>query len=245
MNPRPDFCPGCGAQVYPEEAHCPFCGRKLHTSFVLPFLVGLGGTGVALAAGGLVWWVMSAPAPQQAAAPAAPAAQVAAAPAQPAGMPGGAVSGSGGAVSVSGGALSGKDQQSLLPPGTPQTLPPRQTPAAGPSPAEVKEAALPLPTVNSPVAAPAADAGARRAFAKSKQESFAQNGLDLTVSASGEDATTLTIKFNFPAKTAAELIVAGPFPKQCEQRGFRQVLFVDPSGITWVYDVATQQMTQK
>ncbi len=99
--------------------------------------------------------------------------------------------------------------------------------------------------MNSPVSAPAADAAARRAFAKSKQDSFAQNGLDLTVTAGGDDATLLTIKFNFPAKTAAELIVAGPFPKQCEQRGFRQVLFVDPSGITWIYDIATQQMTQK
>lgn len=227
MNPRPDFCPGCGAQVYPEEAHCPFCGRKLHTSLLMPFLVGVGGTMVALISGGLVWWVMSAEPgdapdaqPQvQATAPAAPAAapaQQQAAPAQPA------------------------------PQTAPQTQPPAQAAVpAAPAAAPGQEAALPLPTVTSPVTPPAADAAARRAFAKSKQDSFAQNGLDLTVTAGGDDATLLTIKFNFPAKTAAELIVAGPFPKQCEQRGFRQVLFVDPSGTTWIYDIATQQMTQK
>ena len=218
MNPRPDFCPGCGAQVYPEEAHCPFCGRKLHTSYVMPFLVGLGGTVVALISGGLVWWVMSdepgdAPDAQPQVQAVAPAP---AAPAQPAPPP-------------------------TPPPAQAAAPPPATPPAAAPG----QEASLPLPTVNSPVAAPAADAAARRAFAKSKQDSFAQNGLDLTVTAGGDDATLLTIKFNFPAKTAAELIVAGPFPKQCEQRGFRQVLFVDPSGITWIYDIATQQMTQK
>lgn len=219
MNPRPDFCPGCGAQVYPEEAHCPFCGRKLHTSLLMPFLVGVGGTVVALVSGGLVWWVMSgepgeAPDAQpqvQATAP-PPAAPAPQAPAQP-------------------------PAQAAAPP---QPEPPAAAPAA-----PAQDAALPLPTVNSPAPAPAADAAARRAFAKSKQDSFAQNGLDLTVTAGGDDATLLTIKFNFPAKTAAELIVAGPFPKQCEQRGFRQVLFVDPSGTTWIYDIATQQMTQK
>lgn len=223
MNPRPDFCPGCGAQVYPEEAHCPFCGRKLHTSYVMPFLVGLGGTVVALISGGLVWWVMSAepgetpdaqPQVQATApAPATPAPQQPA-PAQPA---------------------------PAQPPAQAAAPSPTEPPAAAPG----QEASLPLPTVNTPVAAPAADAAARRAFAKSKQDSFAQNGLDLTVTAGGNDATLLTIKFNFPAKEAAELIVGGPFPKQCEQRGFRQVFFVDPSGTTWVYDIATQQMTQK
>ncbi|MFG1364327.1 zinc ribbon domain-containing protein [Xanthobacter versatilis] len=219
MNSRPDFCPGCGAQVYPEEASCPFCGRKLHTSFLIPFLVGLGGTAVAVASGGLVWWVMSAP-PAEPEAGAPQSAVVA--PAQPA-------------------------PQAALPPpaATAQTAPAVPAPQAGSGQAGTQEASLPLPTVSSPVTPPPVDATARRAFAKSKQESFAQNGLDLTVTAGGEDATILTIKFNFPAKTAAELIVSGPFPKQCEQRGFRQVLFVDPSGITWVYDVATQQMTQK
>lgn len=220
MNSRADFCPGCGAQVYPEEAHCPFCGRKLRTSVLLPFMVGLGGTTVALAAGALVWWMMAAPTAQptpqaQADVPAASTPQAAA--------PTGA----------------GKDQQALMPAGSasPQS--------AAPPTADTKEAALPLPTVSGPITPPPADANARRAFAKAKQESFAQNGLDLTVSTSGEEATILTIKFNFPAKTAAELIVAGPFPKQCEQRGFRQVLFVDPAGPTWIYDVATRQMTQK
>jgi len=92
-------------------------------------------------------------------------------------------------------------------------------------------------------AAPAGDADSRRAFAKSKQDSFAQNGLDLQVTTSGPEDTVLLIKFNFSAKTAAELIVAGPFPKQCEQRGFREILFQDPSGATWVYDIATQKMS--
>lgn len=230
MNPRPDFCPGCGAQVYPEEAHCPFCGRKLHTSFLMPFVVGLGGTAVALVAGGLVWWVMSAP-PTDAPAGAPTTEATAPAPTQapqpaPSGQP------------AQGTAAQGQPSQGQASPGQPPA-------AAGQAGAPGQDAALPLPTVNGPIVPPAADANARRAFAKSKQDSFAQNGLDLTVTTSGEEATILTIKFNFPAKTAAELIVAGPFPKQCEQRGFRQVLFVDPSGLTWVYDVATQQMTQK
>ena len=71
-----------------------------------------------------------------------------------------------------------------------------------------------------PAPAPSGDPESRRAFAKSKQDSFAQNGLDLQVTTSGAQDTTLVITFNFAAKTAAELIVAGPFPKQCEQRGF-------------------------
>ncbi|MFG1375880.1 zinc ribbon domain-containing protein [Xanthobacter autotrophicus] len=223
MNSRPDFCPGCGAQVYPEEASCPFCGRKLHTSFLMPFLVGLGGTAVAVASGGLVWWVMSAP-------------------------PGELEAGAPQSSVVQGAIVAPAPQAAAAPPvPTDQTAPAAPSPQAGSGQGAggPQEAALPLPTVNGPITPPAADATARRAFAKSKQESFAQNGLDLTVTAGGEDATILTIKFNFPAKTAAELIVSGPFPKQCEQRGFRQVLFVDPSGITWVYDVATQQMTQK
>ncbi|MFG1298712.1 hypothetical protein V5F49_02840 [Xanthobacter sp. V3C-3] len=232
MNPRPDFCPGCGAQVYPEEAHCPFCGRKLHTSFLMPFVVGLGGTAVALVAGGLVWWVMSAPPSEPSAG--APATE-ATAPAPQTGSP----------AVPPGQAGPGQAAQGQAPQGQPAQPPavPGQAGVAGQAPGQ--DAALPLPTVNGPIVPPAADANARRAFAKSKQDSFAQNGLDLTVTTSGDDATTLTIKFNFPAKTAAELIVAGPFPKQCEQRGFRQILFVDPSGLTWIYDVATQQMTQK
>jgi len=233
MNPRPDFCPGCGAQVYPEEAHCPFCGRKLHTSFLMPFLVGLAGTVVALVSGGLVWWVVSAP-PEDAP-PDAPAA-VTSAPAPqaaPSGAPG---------QTAQGQTAQGQDASGQTPAG-PAAPAPGGSGVAGGAPAQ--DVALPLPTVTGPIVPPAADANARRAFAKSKQDSFAQNGLDLTVTTSGEEATILTIKFNFPAKTAAELIVAGPFPKQCEQRGFRQVLFVDPSGVTWVYDVATQQMTQK
>lgn len=226
MNPRADFCPGCGAQVYPEEANCPFCGRKLHASFFMPFMVGLGGTVVALVAGGLVWWVMQAPpSAPSAAAPAGEVAANAVPAASPAAPPAAA-------------------PPADVPPAAPQAAPPA-APQAAPPPADVKEAALPLPTVRTPVQAPPADAQTRRAYAKSKQESFVQNGLDLQVTTSGEEATTLIIKFSFPAKDATEQIVSGPFPRQCEQRGFKQVVFMDPSGISWVYDVATQKLTQK
>lgn len=230
MNPRADFCPGCGAQVYPEEANCPFCGRKLHTSFLMPFVVGLGGTAVALVAGGLVWWVMQAPPATTTAA--SPAAEVAAnAPVLAASPPP--------AAPPAAPPVAAPEAQTA-----PPSAPPGALPAAPPA-GEAKEAALPLPTVRTPVQAPPADAQTRRAYAKSKQESFVQNGLDLQVTTSGEEATTLIIKFSFPAKDATEQIVSGPFPRQCEQRGFKQVVFVDPSGLSWIYDVATQKLTQK
>lgn len=244
MNSRSGFCPGCGAQVYPEEAHCPFCGQRLHADYLKAFLMGLGGAVVALACGGVLWWALSGPAgtppdgPQVASAPAAdavPAPAEATPPAEP--------------------ANSGKDQQAFVPPpGVRPMEPVVSGPSAfaptGPtgslqSPSAAADEALPLPTVAHPPPAPAADADTRKAFAKAKQESFAQHGLDLTVTASGEDATILTIKFNFPARNAAELIVAGPFPRQCEQRGFRQILFVDPSGLTWAYDMDSQELTQR
>lgn len=235
MNPRADFCPGCGAQVYPEEEHCPFCGRKLHTNFLLPFMIGLGGTTVALAAGGLVWWVMSAaPSPSTAVAPSseavasAPTPQAPAAPAAPttASMP-------------------ATPQPADVQPAPTQPVPAQPAPAGASVPGDAKEAALPLPTVRTPVGAPPADASARKAFAKLKQDNFVQNGLDLSVTATGEEATVLTIKFTFDAKAATELILAGPLPRQCEQRGFRQLVFADPSGTSWVYDVATRQLTQR
>lgn len=212
MNSRADYCPGCGAQVYPEEQHCPFCGRKLHASMVMPFLIGLGGTAVALVAGGAVWWVMSAGPSGEVAAP--PAATVATAP---------------------------PPQPAPAAPAAPVAAP---QPAAPPVP-ETREAAAPLPTVGNPPPAPAVDAAARRSFAKLKQDNFAQSGLDIAVTATGEDATVLTMKFSFEAKPATDLIIEGPLPRQCEQRGFRQLVFQDPSGVAWVYDISTRQLTQR
>lgn len=270
MNTKHDFCPGCGAQVYPEEAQCPFCGRSLRTSFLTPVVVGLGGTVLALVAGALVWWVLSSPPPQgqgngpvasQVATPAAepPAApppdtqaRVATAPEPP--------------------APAEKVAPAALPPEPATPPPPAAAPTvASPSPAPVEPPAPPptsgagvsafapppagadtearpsiamAPTTAIPTEeAPEGDPESRRAFAKSKQDSFAQNGLDLQVSTSGPEDKILTIKFNFSAKTAAELIVAGPFPKQCQQRGFKEILFQDPTGATWAYDIATQKMS--
>lgn len=259
MNSRSGFCPGCGSQVYPEEVHCPFCGHKLHSSYVKPFLMGLGGAVVVLICGGMVWWALSGPmeapadgavtaaapaepapgatgAIQPQAGPAGPAASAAVAPAAP--PPAGP-----------GGALSTKDQQPFVPGGSRQAaLPPGASAyaPAGPQAAiDPAEAQTPLPTVSHMPAPPAADAAARRTFAKAKQDSFVQNGLDLVVQTSGQDETILTIKFNFPAKNAAELIVAGPFPRQCEQRGFRKILFVDPTGAGWTYDMTSRELTQR
>ncbi len=257
MNSRSGFCPGCGAQVYPEEVHCPFCGRKLHNDFVKPFLMGLGGAVVALICGGMVWWALSGPveapadgASVTAAVPADPTPAPDASAAAPPAAPGPASAPSATAsVGPAAGASSTKDQQAFVPgAGRQAALPPGANayapagPQAGVDPAEAQ---TPLPTVNHPLAPPPADAAARKAFAKAKQDSFVQNGLDLTVATSGPEGTTLTIKFNFPAKNAAELIVAGPFPRQCEQRGFRQILFVDPTGATWAYDLTSRELTQK
>ncbi|MFG1400567.1 zinc ribbon domain-containing protein [Xanthobacter sediminis] len=251
MNTKHDFCPGCGAQVYPEETQCPFCGRSLRSSILTPVVAGVAGTLVALVAGALVWWVLSSPAPR----PAGPAAE-----APPAQTPQAAVAPAPVVASP--------------PPAAPVMQDSAASPADAPRPAQPDTVAAPAgesapsafapppdhatgeaaPTVAvAPTAAPSAapeeipegDPESRRAFARSKQDSFAQNGLDLQVSTSGPKDTVLVIKFNFAAKTAAELIVAGPFPKQCQQRGFREILFQDPSGPTWVYDIATQKMTQK
>lgn len=268
MNTKHDFCPGCGAQVYPEEAQCPFCGRSLRTRFMAPVVVGLAGTAVALVSGALVWWVLSAPAPQatppaavdsQAAAPSAPpvvseprqaeappeaapsapppvasaavpaAVPNVAAPPVPAAPPPVA------ATAPAASAAASQDQSPFAPP-------PARAGVEAPASAAVAPPAASA-ALAQPDEAPVGDAESRRAFAKNKQDSFAQNGLDLQVSTSGPQDTVLTIKFNFSAKTAAELIVAGPFPKQCEQRGFKEILFQDPSGATWVYTIATQQMS--
>lgn len=265
MNTKHEFCPGCGAQVYPEEAQCPFCGRSLRNRFLLPVVAGVAGTAVALVSGALVWWVLSSPpsaptvgtqpmaaTPQPAAPAAAPTAaappapapeQVTAPPVTPPQAPPAPSSVASSSVS--------KDQSAFAPP--PSAAAPTAAPAL-PKPEAPAAPAMPsLATVSPPSTLPAVrpgdgtpvDADARRAFAKSKQESFAQNGLDLKVSTSGPEETTLTISFNFSAKTAAELIIAGPFPKQCEQRGFKTILFEDPTGTTWVYDIATQKMTLK
>lgn len=230
MSFRSDFCPGCGAQVYPEEVHCPFCGRKLHSDYLTPILIGVGGAVVAAISGGLVWWVMSAPVPDTAVQQAAEQPAATAPPQVTASVPAGQPP-----------SASGKDQQAF----TPSAGTRQQTASLPYAPANPAESQLPLPHVVNPPPTPAGDAASRKAFAKAKQDSFVQNGLDLTVATSGEDATTITIRFNFPAKTAAELIVAGPFPKQCEQRGFRQIIFMDPSGASWNYDMASAQLTQR
>lgn len=282
MNTQHDFCPGCGAQVYPEEARCPFCGRALHRRLLVPVAVGLGGAAVAMICGALVWWALSSPPPpsaegpaQQASTPAAPEPppavsttlpssappsvapepQVPVVPAAPArasieeqkapvnNQPLGAAPAADTGV---------KDQAAFAP----ATLP-RGALGAGSPALPVAASPAPVPSVAPPVTTLPAEAppnpaeGAnvtpdeRRAFAKSKQDSFAQNGLDLQVTTSGPDDTTLIIKFNFAARTAAELIIAGPFPRQCAQRGFKEILFNDPSGATWAYNIATQQMTER
>ncbi|MDQ0506971.1 zinc ribbon domain-containing protein [Xanthobacter agilis] len=269
MNTKHDFCPGCGAQVYPEETQCPFCGRSLRSGVLTPVVVGLSGTVVALVAGALVWWVLSSPAPRgSASAPVAPPAAVTAQAPEAAAES---------AVPPTVNVLPRVDvptaapvspppvaaEPPLAPPPAaplsaapappravlpePATTPPAMPFAPPPGAAALDSAPRVAVTPTTPVApaedAPAGDPESRRAFAKNKQDSFAQNGLDLQVSTSGPQDTTLTIKFNFSAKTAAELIVAGPFPKQCEQRGFKEILFQDPSGATWVYDIATQKMS--
>ncbi|MFG1296724.1 zinc ribbon domain-containing protein [Xanthobacter sp. V13C-7B] len=258
MNTKHDFCPGCGAQVYPEEAQCPFCGRSLRSSFLTPVIVGLGGTALALISGALVWWVLSSPAPQGAdtrpAAPQASAPAPEAAPAPVASAPAAAEPAAPALVPppapvVAPAAPATPPRMALPEPAPSATTPPPSAFAPPPSGFDATSrpsvAVTPLSASPAPEEGPVGDAESRRAFAKSKQDSFAQNGLDLQVSTSGPDETILTIKFNFSAKTAAELIVAGPFPKQCQQRGFTEILFQDPTGATWSYDIATQKMSVK
>ncbi|QTL05927.1 zinc ribbon domain-containing protein [Aquabacter sp. L1I39] len=124
----------------------------------------------------------------------------------------------------------------------PVEAPPAAPPPASPEPAPAP-APAPPPVQASPI--PAGDEATRRAFAKTTQDNFVQNGLDLAVTTSGPNQTTIAIKFSFPAKTAVELIVGGPFPRQCRTRGFTTILFTDTSGASWSYDIETEKLTQK
>ncbi|MEP9377856.1 hypothetical protein ABLE91_14155 [Aquabacter sp. CN5-332] len=107
------------------------------------------------------------------------------------------------------------------------------------------EAPLPLPHVGPNVAMPSADEPARKDYARTTQENFVRNGLDLKVAATGPQATVMSIAFTFPAKTAVELIASGPFPRQCKTRGFTAIAFTDPTGASWTYDLSTDKLTQK
>ncbi|TCT00946.1 zinc ribbon domain-containing protein [Aquabacter spiritensis] len=219
MGRKPDLCPSCEAPVHPKATECPDCGAALpRRSLLLPVLVGVAGVCVALLAGAAVWIVLG---PAGSAPPAPP--QVAVAPPPPAPEP--------------------------VPSAPPAALPP---PAAAPqsdsavqSEPPPAEAPLPLPQVRPGTAGPPADAAARRELARMTQDNFVQNGLDMKVSATGPDSKVMSIVFSFPAKTAVELIVGGPFPRQCRARGFTSIDFVDPSGAAWVYDIATDQLTAK
>ncbi|MFG1423457.1 hypothetical protein [Roseixanthobacter liquoris] len=193
---------------------------------MLPLVVGAAGVLVALLAGAGVWIMLSPPT----GGPAHEASAPAAAPAQPA--PAAPMPASAPATS----AAATPEPQLVAPQLVPQ---PETTTSAAPEP----EAGL--PTVRPGVPLPPADEPARRAFAKTTQDNFVQNGLDLQVTTSGPEATIIAIKFNFPAKTAVELIASGPFPRQCKQRGFKTIQFVDPNAISWTYDLATDKLTQK
>ncbi len=130
---------------------------------------------------------------------------------------------------------------------TPPSAAPAETPVAPPpmaaEPAPAPDAAPAVPPPPTPI--PAGDETTRRAFAKTTQDNFVQNGLDLAVTTSGPNQTTIAIKFSFPAKTAVELIVSGPFPRQCRARGFTTILFTDTTGVSWSYDIETEKLTQK
>lgn len=125
--------------------------------------------------------------------------------------------------------------------------PPAPPPAAPLPPPETNpaDAQLPLPQVAPGTAGPAADEASRKDFARTTQENFTQNGLDMKVSASGPQARVMTLAFSFPAKTAVELIASGPFPRQCKLRGFQSITFTDPSGASWSYDLSTDKLTSK
>ena len=120
---------------------------------------------------------------------------------------------------------------------------PGADPSAG-SEADIANAPLPLPHA-SPDAAPVADESTRRDFARATEENFVKNGLDMKVGVSGPRAETITLAFSFPAKMAVELIVGGPFPRQCKQRGFTRIAFTDPNGGAWSYDIEEGKLTTK
>lgn len=137
-------------------------------------------------------------------------------------------------------------ETAAAPPPAAPVPPPEAAPAAPPPlPAEPAPAPPAPSAVPAPSPIPAGDEATRRAFAKTTQDNFVQNGLDLAVTTSGPNQTTIAIKFSFPAKTAVELIVGGPFPRQCRARGFTTILFTDTSGANWSYDIETEKLTQK
>ncbi|MFG1464619.1 zinc ribbon domain-containing protein [Xanthobacter sp. DSM 24535] len=226
MSRQPDACPGCGAPTHPHAIECAECGTVLpHRQSMLPLIVGVCGILVAILAGAGVWILLSPtheePAQQAAVAPSAAPAMPA--PPAPTGAP-------------------QPTSSDLMPPVSSGLVAPSLTPPAAPPPSD---APAELPTLRPGVAVPAVDEPTRRAFAKTTQDNFVQNGLDLQVTTTGPEATIIAIKFNFPAKTAVELIASGPFPRQCKQRGFKTIQFSDPNAISWTYDVETDKLTQK
>ncbi|MFG1428298.1 hypothetical protein [Roseixanthobacter glucoisosaccharinicivorans] len=206
---------------------------------MLPLIVGATGVLVALLAGAGVWIMLSPPpagTQQEASAPtAAPPAAAPPAPAQPAPA---ASAPAAPAPAQTGPAAS--DSQLVAP----QLVAPQLVPSASVL-TDTPQAESGLPAARPGVPQLSADEPTRRAFAKTTQDNFVQNGLDLQVTTSGPEATTIAIKFNFPAKTAVELIASGPFPRQCKQRGFKTIQFLDPNAISWTYDLATDKLTQK
>lgn len=229
MSRQPDLCPGCGAPTHPHAHECAECGAILpQRRSMLPLIVGAAGVMVALLAGAGVWIMLSPPpggTGQEANAPAPASAPVP--PAQPAPAPSASAT-----------------APSTPAPAEPQLVAPQLVPSAS-APSDAPDAEAALPTVRPGVPQPSADEPTRRAFAKTTQDNFVQNGLDLQVTTSGPEATVIAIKFNFPAKTAVELIASGPFPRQCKQRGFKTIQFSDPNAISWTYDLATDKLTQK
>ncbi|OYY84795.1 MAG: hypothetical protein B7Y61_08375 [Rhizobiales bacterium 35-66-30] len=195
---------------------------------MLPLIVGAAGVLVALLAGAGVWIMLSPPpggTGQEASTPASAPAQPA--PAAPAPAPGASASATSAPATTDS-----------------QLVAPQLVPSAS-APTDAPDAEAALPPVPPGVPQPLSDEPTRRAFAKTTQDNFVQNGLDLQVTTSGPEATIIAIKFNFPAKTAVELIASGPFPRQCKQRGFKTIQFLDPNAISWTYDIATDKLTQK
>ncbi len=229
MSPQPDTCPGCGATVHPEALYCAACGTALHAPprRLMPLLVGALGVVAALVAGAGVWVLLEPKpsAPTVTAAAPAPIPTPPAPPAAPEPAP--------------------PPAASLVPPVAPQmpTLPAPSAQPPAPTAGGVETLALPTTRPGTPPTP--SDPASRRAFAKTTQDNFVQNGLDMVVATTGPEATVLTMKFNFPAKSAVELIISGPFPRQCKTRGFEKVLFTDPTNASWTYDVATEKLTQK
>ncbi len=221
MGRQPDRCPGCGADVHPKAHECPECGSALRPrSGALPMVVAVAGVGVAMLAGVGVWLALSPGAPS-ASRPQAPSA--AAAPSDILASAPGTLS----PVAVA--------PSAPLLPGGPAAL---QGPPSNDPP-------LPLPHVQPGIPMPGKDAPTREAYAKSTQDNFVQNGLELKVQATGPQSTVMNIVFNFPAKSAVELISSGPFPNQCRARGFTSIVFTDSTNATWNYDLSTDKLSQK